>query len=57
MASGLAAKIGKGFLAGLGYVVTKDIPPLAIAGGKPAGVIRYRNKEEYETLKKQKKFY
>lgn len=53
MTSGLAAKVGKGVLAGLGSVVTKDFPPLAIAGGNPAEVIRYRNKEEYETLKMQ----
>ena len=33
---------------GAGSVVTKDIPPLAVAVGNPARIVRYRNKENYE---------
>ena len=35
-------KIGNGAIIGSGSVVTKDIPPYAIAVGNPAKVIRYR---------------
>ena len=43
-------KIGNGAVIGAGAVVTKDIPPYAIAGGNPARVIKYRFNEE--TIKK-----
>jgi transferase hexapeptide repeat containing protein len=35
-------RIGKGAVIGAGSVVTKDIPPMAIAVGSPAKVINYR---------------
>lgn len=35
-------RIGKGAVIGAGSVVTKDIPPLAVAVGSPAKVINYR---------------
>lgn len=38
--------IGHGSIIGAGSVVTKDIPPYAIAVGTPAKVIRYRFSEE-----------
>lgn len=37
--------IGKGAIVGAGAVVTKDIPPYAIAVGVPATVIRFRERE------------
>ena len=39
-------RIGQGAVIAAGAVVTKDIPPYAIAGGVPAKVIRYRFGEE-----------
>lgn len=38
--------IGQGAIVGAGAVVTKDIPPYAIAGGIPASVIRFRGTED-----------
>jgi len=35
-------RIGKGAIIAAGAVVTKDIPPYAVAGGVPAKVIKYR---------------
>ena len=34
--------IGEGAVVAAGAVVTKDVPPLAIVGGNPAKLIRYR---------------
>lgn len=51
------AKIGEGSIIQAGSVVIGDIPRCAIAGGHPAKVFKYRNIENYETLKKEKKFY
>lgn len=49
--------IGEGAVIGAGDVVTHDIPPLAVAGGNPAKVIKYRNQEVYEKLKSEKRIY
>lgn len=49
--------IGEGAVIGAGAVVTHDIPPLAVAGGNPAKVIKYRNQEVYEKLKSEKRIY
>ena len=49
--------IGEGAIIQAGSVVCKSVPPLAIAGGHPATPFRYRNKEHYERLKAEKKFY
>lgn len=38
--------IGRGAVVGAGAVVTKDIPPYAMAGGVPARVIRFRGTQE-----------
>ncbi|MDK9773388.1 MULTISPECIES: DapH/DapD/GlmU-related protein [Vibrio] len=40
--------IGDGAIIQAGSVVVSDIPPMAIAGGHPAKVFSYRDKEHYE---------
>lgn len=50
-------QIGEGAIIQAGSVVTKNIPPCAIAGGHPINIFKYRNKEHYYTLKQQKKFH
>jgi serine acetyltransferase len=48
-------KIADGAIIGAGAVVTKDIPPYAIAVGIPAKVIKYRfDKDIIEGLLKKK---
>lgn len=42
--------VGRGAVIGAGAVVTKDIPPYAVAAGIPAKVIKYRF--DYETIEK-----
>lgn len=49
--------VGEGAIVGMGAVVTKDVPPLAIVGGNPASVIRFRDEEEFNRLKAEEKFY
>jgi chloramphenicol O-acetyltransferase type B len=48
--------IEEGAIIQAGSVVVSNIPKCAIAGGHPAKVFSYRNKEKYEKLKKEKKF-
>ncbi len=38
-------------------VVTKNVPKGAIVAGNPAKIIKYRNIEKYDVLKKKGKFY
>ncbi len=45
--------IGRGAVIGAGAVVTKDIPPLAIAVGSPARVIGYRDGRQPSNPKSQ----
>ena len=40
--------IGEGAIIQAGAVVVRDIPPCAIAGGNPAEVFKYRDKEHFE---------
>ena len=49
--------IEEGAIIGMGSVVTKDVPKYAIVGGNPARVLKYRNKEKFEILKKEAKFH
>ena len=49
--------IGEGAIIQAGAVVVKDIPPCAIAGGNPATVFKYRNKDHYNALKAEGKFH
>lgn len=49
--------IGEGAIIQAGSVVVKDVPACAIAGGHPAQIFKYRNKEHYYQLKKEKKFH
>lgn len=48
--------IGEGAIIAAGSVVCKDVPPLAIVGGNPAKVIKYRDKDHYYKLKAEGKF-
>lgn len=50
-------KIGEGAVIAMGSVVCHDVPPLAIVGGNPAKVIKYRDKDKYEKLKKENKLF
>jgi len=50
-------KIGEGSIIQAGSVVVKEIPKFSIAGGHPAGVFSFRNKEHYLKLKAEGKFH
>lgn len=50
-------KIGEGAIVQAGSVVCKDIPPFGIAGGHPAIVFKYRDKEHYLELKQKGKYH
>lgn len=49
-------RIGEGAIIQAGSVVVKDIPELGIAGGHPANVFKYRDKDHYFDLKDKKAF-
>ncbi|WP_446925851.1 acyltransferase, partial [Klebsiella pneumoniae] len=49
--------IGERAIIQAGSVVVCDIPPLAIAGGHPAKVFSWRDKEHYYKLKNEKSFH
>lgn len=49
--------IGEGAIVAAGSVVSKDVPPLAIVGGNPAKVIKFRDRDHYYKLKAKGKFF
>ena len=49
--------IGEGAVVAAGAVVTKDVPSFAVAGGNPARVIKYRDKERYRQLNSNGKIF
>ena len=49
-------KIGEGAVIQAGSVVHGEIPPMAIAGGNPAKVFKYRDAEHFEKLKSEGRF-
>lgn len=49
-------RIGEGAIIQAGSVVVKDVPPLAIVGGNPARVFKWRDKAHYYELKEKKQF-
>lgn len=46
-----SCEIGEGAIIQAGSVIVSDIPPLAIAGGNPAKVFKFRDKSHYYNLK------
>jgi chloramphenicol O-acetyltransferase type B len=49
--------IGEGAIVGAGSVVSKDVPDHAIVAGMPAKVVKWRDKEHFEKLKNEGKFF
>lgn len=43
-------EIGDGAIIGMGSTVTKNVPELAIVGGNPARILKFRDKEHYDNL-------
>lgn len=50
-------RIGEGAVIGAGSVVTSHIPRCAVVGGNPAKIIKYRDVEKYDELKKLNDIY
>lgn len=50
-------RIEEGAIIQAGSVVVNDVPECGIAGGHPAEVFKYRDKEHYYKLKDERKFH
>lgn len=48
--------VGEGAIIAIGSVVVKDVPAYAIVGGNPAKLIKYRNIEQFKSLKMEGKY-
>ena len=44
-------RIGEGAVVGVGAVVVRDVPALAVVGGNPAKILKYRDRYKYERIK------
>lgn len=53
----LGGGIGEGAVIQAGSVVVNDIPAMAIAGGNPAKVFKYRDIEHFKELKRDGRFF
>lgn len=49
--------IGEGAIIQAGAVIHEEIPPYAIAGGKPAQVLKYRDVGHFQKLKSEGKVF
>lgn len=49
--------IGEGAIIQAGSVVRKDIPSMALAGGNPAEIFSWRDKEHFERMKSEGRFF
>lgn len=49
--------IGEGAVVAMGSVVTKNVPSMAVVGGNPAKIIKYRDIDLYNELKNSDKIY
>ena len=49
--------IGEGAVVAACSCVTKDVPPLAVVGGVPAKIIKYRDEENYRRLVAEGRFF
>jgi serine acetyltransferase len=49
--------IGEGAVVAACSCVTKDVPPMAVVGGNPMRIIKYRDAENYNRLKAEGQIY
>ena len=51
------ATIGEGAVVGAGSVVVGAVPALAVVGGNPARVLKYRDRDHYERMKREGRIF
>lgn len=49
--------VGEGAVIAAGSVVVNDVPPGAVVGGNPAVIVKYRDMERFNQLKREGKFF